>query len=438
MVSYKLQYLDEMRGGKTVRYRRRWPKDIVDQMDSAVLTVYLKNKSGPKMVREHAAIEAMFDKTVQTMRERQVGLDARSPSQKFHEAALKAAGMLDEVIGLDPDDQWLRGHLADATPDPMVKEILTNPKAKPPAATVADGIAMYRTLRCADSKAKRTRLDRLAGTMKTVWGKLDKLPLADLKRVHGRDLIEHYKSHRKRNGEPLSADTIKREIGHASAVINLALRENDLAREVENPFIDVELPKANTRKGEKRKPLSDAEFAKVSDRLKPMQSELWPLWVLMSLGVHAKELCYLERQDIDLERGVIQIRPNSLRPSEMKESRDRDVPLTPTTREAAREALRLAGDGKPVDALFARYSRGERGADSLTQLLNTKHIKLLGIDNTTYGLRHRASSKLRSAGAEQVIIDRCLGHSIRGAGASVYGGDERTEQVREWLVKAGL
>ncbi len=132
MVSDKLQHLDEMRGGKTVRYRRRWPKDIVDQMDSAVLTVYLKNKSGPKMVREHAAIEAMFEKTVQTMRARQVGIDARSPSQKFHEAAMKAAGMLDEVIGLDRDDQWLRGHLANATSDPIVKEVLTNPKAKAP------------------------------------------------------------------------------------------------------------------------------------------------------------------------------------------------------------------------------------------------------------------------------------------------------------------
>ncbi|MBO9473271.1 hypothetical protein J7413_06940 [Shimia sp. R10_1] len=56
---------------------------------------------------------------------------------------------------------------------------------------------------------------------------------------------------------------------------------------------------------------------------------------------------------------------------------------------------------------------------------------------TPYGLRHRVAAKLRSAGAEQIVIDRVLGHAIEDVGAATYGGvEDRLEVDRKWLKKA--
>ncbi len=442
MAIMKLQNMSFERGGKVARYRRRWPVDIIEMMDGDYYSHNFKNKSGPAMIREYGVVDAQFEKVVATMRQRKKG-DERTSAQVFRDASKEAAKMLDEVIGIESDDQWLRGHLADATPNPVVKEILTNPKAKEPKATVADGLKLYRQLRVKGDRQKETRLKRLEKRLEVVWGDLGALELVNLRRAHGRDLVAHFVNHKKDNGEPLSAESIAREVGQAKAVIALSIKENDLTGKVANPLDDVELPEVSGRVDEKRRPLTDEEVVKVTKSVEAVAAsnpELMDIWSLLSLGCHAKEICFLEVQDIDIERSVLKVRGNSLRGRLKTKSRDRDIPLTPNSRVAVQRALKRREDeGVEQSApLFPRYAKNDRSADSLTQTINTKHIKPIGIDATTYGMRHRASMKLRSAGAEQAVIDRALGHSQRGAGASTYGGDERVEQVREWFVKAGL
>ncbi|MEM8793631.1 MAG: hypothetical protein AAGE80_18585 [Pseudomonadota bacterium] len=315
MVSKKLKYLDAMSGGSVLRYRRRWPNDICEIVPGGgFYRVHMKNKEigSALMLAEYAQISANFDKIVGVTRKLNADLSSRSPIQRYREAALSVGEMIEGATGFDDDEQALRllileGLAGRKDVDEEVRDLLRDPEAKEPEPTVADGVALYRKMKVKEDRQKQNRLDRISAHLEKVWGPLDKLPLKDLRRHHGRDLLEHYIDLRKADGAPLTPETIKREIGSAQTIIRFSIVEHDLAGQVASPLDSLELPKDTVRSVDKRAPMSDEDFEKVSSKLREMNQspELWPIWELMSLGAHAKELLYLRRCDLDIGLGAL-------------------------------------------------------------------------------------------------------------------------------------
>ncbi|MCG7494717.1 tyrosine recombinase XerC [Thalassobius sp. Cn5-15] len=442
----KLKYIDMVGKDKsTPRYRRRIPILCQEALGKEWFQVHLRNKSGARMIAEWETIGREFDKLIADTTKRLKGEDNRSPATLWRDAILKAEGVLDGVIGLDRDDARtvVADSLIDNGEDPMVIKAVLAPDTEAPAITLLDARNIYAEERVKGDPDKTTRLERHVARMEHVLGPLKDMPLVSLKREHGRKVRDYLlNTYKKKNGKKLSVASIRREISIMSAMVALGIREHDLDGKAINPFTNLELPKSEGRKSEKRLPLPDDVVTATRAKLMTLKKNpaLHLTWRIMAgTSAHAKEVAYLELQDIDLEREALSIRANNLRGDLKTGSRDRDIPLVGDALEAAKEAVELAGkNAAPTTAIFPRYSKSRRSHDNLSGILK-KHLEAYRTSDrhTPYCLRHRISAKLRVAGAEQVVIDRVLGHSIGGIGAATYGGtDDRLEVDRKWLKKA--
>lgn len=442
----KLKYIDMVGKDKaTPRYRRRIPTRCQEALGREWFQVHLRNKSGAQMVAEWETIGREFDRLVAETTKQMNGEDNRSPATLWRDAILRAEGLLDGVSGLDRDEarSVVAEDLVKRGGDPLVVKAVLAPNTKAPEVTLLDARNIYAEERVKGDPDKTTRLERHVSRMEHVLGPLKDTPLVSLKREHGRKVRDYLlNTYRKKNGQNLSVDSVSRELSIMSAIVSLGIREHDLEGKAINPFTNLELPKSQGRKSEKRLPLPDDVVAATRAKLMSHSDNpaLHLTWRIMAgTSAHAKEVAYLELQDIDLEREVVSIRANSLRGGLKTDSRDRDIPLVGDALEAAKEAATLAGKGVgPNTPLFPRYSKTSRSHDSLSAILK-KHLGDYRTNDkqTPYGLRHRVAAKLRSVGAEQIVIDRVLGHAIEDIGAATYGGvEDRLEVDRKWLRKA--
>lgn len=407
-LTMKIMHVDQLANG-VLRFRRRFPKDVAKALGEQTLQVHIRNRQGLAFQREYAAIMQEFDRIVAETRDKLSGVDLRSPVTRWHDALLKAEGMISSVQGLEDDEGHARHLLAKGLTqygeDPLVIKALRNPAAVPPKATLQDAVNIYDKERIKGDRDKRVRLDRVLNRIAAVLGPLDELPMVDLRREHGRKFRDLLLSHRKSDGEPLSIDAVKKDITIATAVVNLGITELDLEGRAANPFKSLELPKTqHKRKNEAKPPLPDELVDKLTAKLETQGSRwLNQLWRIMAgTRAHAKEVTHLELQDFDFVTEVLQIRNNALRGHLKTESRDRAIPLVGDALEAAKELVAdMEGQGKN-DPVFPAYAGKPRGSDSLTANLN-KHLKSLGAEpkERTYGLRHRVAAKLRLAGAHR-------------------------------------
>ena len=456
----KIKHVDQLANG-VLRFRRRFPKDVVKALGESALQVHIKNREGVAFQREYAAILQDWQRIVDEARAKTEGRDARSPTTRWHEALLKAEKMVSEAKGFEgepfrdrngevvtyTDTQAVRELLVEGLMvqggDPLILKALQNPKAEIPKATLQDAVNIYDKERIKGDHDKRVRLDRVLRRIEVVLGPLGEMPLEELRREHGRKFRDHLLGLKKSNGEPLSIDAVKKDLTIAIAVVNLGIKELDLEGRAANPFKGQELPNAQQkRKNETKPPLPDNLVMAMDKKLADIGShKLHQLWRLMAgTSAHAKELAHLELGDIDLEAEVLQVRHNSHRGELKTFSRDRAIPLVGESLKAARELVEDMQGASASAPLFPAYAGKPRGSDSLSRNLN-KHLESLGAKpkERTYGLRHRVAARLRLAGAPQITIDRVLGHHIEAVGAATYGGvDDRLTVDREWMVKAGL
>lgn len=443
-LTVKLKHIDPRKSG-ALRFRRRFPKDCEEILGKAPMEVTLKNREGVKMQIEYEAVLREFDRLVDDARQRLRGADSRSPFAKWQDALLEAEGLLEGVTGLDEHEA--RGLIGDdlkkREADPLVVKALLNPKAEPPKATLQDAAQMYLNLKVKDNHQKKVRFTRTKERMEAVLGPLKELPLVDLRREHGRNVKDYLLGLKKFDGTPLAVESVRRDLTTIKAMVNLGITELDLEGRASNPFAKLELPKEVGRKIEKRPPLPDDVVKKTQSKLagvKDNDALRWSWCLMAGTSAHVKEVAFLELQDIDIEREVLEVRPNSLRGDLKTDSRDRAIPLIGDALVAAKEIVRAMEGSKPSDPVFPRYCKHERSSDALSATLNN-HIRSVTDleDTTTYGLRHRVSAKLRLAGAPQETIDRVMGHTIAATGASTYGGvDDRLTVDREWMLEAGL
>ena len=141
---------------------------------------------------------------------------------------------------------------------------------------------------------------------------------------------------------------------------------------------------------------------------------LMPL--LGETGCRLAEIVGLELNDIEMEKNLIYIRPNSIRRLKTRKS-ERTLPLVGYARRAMELAL-AKSDGK---YLFPRYVRGGKcNADHASAALN-KWLKKDFDGLTAHCLRHTFRDRLRAVECPLELIDQIGGwRSVSSIGVS-YG-----------------
>lgn len=439
-LSTKIKHVDKRPNG-VLRFRRRFPKDVVEVLGEPALQVHIKNREGLAFHREYQAIMQEFDRMVSEVRSRINGNDTRSPVERWHEALLKREELVSETIGLEDAPEFAAREIAKGlseqpNTDPLLLKALLNPEADAPKLSLRDAKMMYsRDKRLPDNEI--VRLDRITRRLEEAVGPLEKVNLEGLRRDHGRRYMDLMLNTTKLDGQPLSVATCAKESKIIAAMVNHAMREGDI--DTKNPFIGLPWPKDTGSKVNKKLPLPDDLIQRVEQRLDTGRTKELPvMWrLLKGTGMRLGEVAGLSQEDIvlDAETPHILVRPNSIRDLKTASS-NRSVPLTGDAITTAEKALEDVRPGQPV---FTRYAR-DRGADAASAALmkavraETKDKRL-----TVHGLRHRVSDKLRDVGAPVEVRHGFLGHSSTAIAESTYGSPRaRLIEFARWAKKADM
>ena len=129
-LTMKIMHVDQLANG-VLRFRRRFPKDVAQALGEQTLQVHIRNREGLPFQREYAAILQEFDRIVAETRDKLSGVDVRSPVTCWHEALLKAEGLIAEVQALEDDEAYARHLLVQGLTqngeDSLVIKALSNP-----------------------------------------------------------------------------------------------------------------------------------------------------------------------------------------------------------------------------------------------------------------------------------------------------------------------
>ncbi|WP_342070558.1 site-specific integrase [Yoonia algicola] len=418
---------------------------MAEALGEGFLQVHIRNTQGLAFHREYQAIIREFERMVSETRERMQGRDMRSPVERWHEALLKAEGLIAETTGLEDDPQFaaqmiVKGIRDRPDTDPLLIKALVNPKAAPPEVTVQDAANLYAQDKgITNKKDSMVRFDRTLRRLTDTLGPLDQMPLKSLRREHGRKLMQVLLGLKKADGSPIALGTAQRDAIIVSALITHGLKEYDLSVEVANPFMRLPWPAEEVQAVNKKLPLPDELIERIGRRLVRGRTEELPLmWrLLKGTGMRLGEIAGLTQDDLVLndETPHVLVRPNSVRNLKTASS-NRSVPLTGDTLEAAKSAVQGVGGGQPI---FSRYARG-RGADAASAaLMKAVRAETQEKKFTVHGLRHRVSDKLRHAGAPEGVRHGFLGHASEAIAESTYGSPRaRLEEFSKWAERAGL
>lgn len=428
-VTMKLKYIDELSGGRK-RFRRRWPKDVAEFRGETFFQKPLKARSGHAMVTEWETLSAEFEAIVAAHRRSVEERESMSPRALWQEAQQEAQRLLEGAHGGDEvARQVLAEDIAQSQGDPMLYRAVIQPDAAPPAYTLADAFDLYEREKVDESQGRgpRNRLARVRKKTEEALGKLSKLPIANLRRQHGRKLLDHLQNSKTSSGNPLSAETIRRELNAVRAIVELALVEFDLVGTVANPFRKLEVKTSGAAPRvdrDARLPLPVGVIAKVRERLsRAKRSELFLIWRLLEgTGCRPSEISGLRVEDVMIDHATPHIRIIWHKDRHLKTGAShRLIPLAGDALEAAQEAVKLAA-GETL--LFPHYAR-EGGFDRLSATLN-KHVRAVTGDrrHVVYSLRHNFKDKLIEAGADPRIEHRIMGHAAGNLGDRVYGSEE--------------
>lgn len=426
-VTMELKHVDELSGGRK-RFRRRFPKDVAPVVGKTFMQVAMKAREGAAMVQEHRALMADFDRQVSLAR----GESSLSPRAQWQVDRSEAEAMLSAISGL-PDENDRRDVLGEELikagyRSSLVREVL-DPSVTGPQHTLEDARQLYLKERIGDDRPKTVRLDRICNRMVETLGSLKDFPLADLKREHARSLRDAMLAATKKDGQPLSVSSVKRELNMVSAMVGHGIREFDLSDKLSNPFEKLDMPKAaqTVAARDDRDPLPADMILAMRRRLEvscktPDLVRIWDL--LAGTGCRMAEVTGLLIEDVVLDHEVphLWIRPNAIRILKTRSS-VRKVPLVGDTLRVGQEAVKEALGRGGGSSLFLPYAK-PRGADGASQSL-MKHLRTVTSNprHTNHSLRHSMKDCLREAGVPALEQNLILGHTLGGEGDTAYGGE---------------
>ena len=235
---------------------------------------------------------------------------------------------------------------------------------------------------------------------------------------------------KKRNGEPLSAATVKNsDLAALKSVFGWAVADGRLT---DNPAVDVNVARVAKVKLREREFTSEEARAilRASSHLQPgrelpqtLAAKRWIPWVLAFTGARVGEIAQMRRQDFRLTQieghpegvWVLRITPEA---GAVKTKQAREVPLHPQLLELGflafvesvrEERLFLVPDGEggiagPLQAVKNRLGEFAR-----------EHVSDRGV-SPNHGWRHRFRTVATEAGISGNVIDALCGWSARSVG----------------------
>jgi hypothetical protein len=350
VVVVSLKHIDELSGGRK-RFRRRWPKDVGKALGEAFMQRPMVAREGAALVAERETLLKEFDAVVAKHRRSQEERDRLTPRQLWAEARGEAERLTSGVVG---DVEGALDSLADEAQrneEPLLYRAIKSPEAEEPKPTLADAFDLYAAMKVDDSQGRnpRNRLDRVRRRTEEALGRLNELPMDDLRREHGRAVLTVLKEATTSTGKPLSSETIKRELNMLAAITEIGLLEFDLAGVRANPFRRLETKRpgeAPVSATEARLPLPPEIIAEVRHRLvtKAKTPDLSLIWRMVEgTGCRPSEVAGLRVEDVRLDHEIPHIRVEWHEDRRVKTTPSiRWVPLVGDALEAAKEAVNAA------------------------------------------------------------------------------------------------
>lgn len=358
------------------------------------------------------------------------------------EAKLAAVAMLD-TLGLSAGDGLTEVHvpLDDGRIDVMtpahdiLMDFLMDREIKPSVVTRAAHSLLNNKLPVLLSEAFSVYLGnhskgqdkKFQEAQKQHWDKLinfvgDK-PIKALTRADAR----MYRDHRLASG--VASTTVAREINAIKAILTKAIRELSLG--IPNEFAGIEIPKAN-KNVKDREPYTTDEIRLIaSEALKVNDEQRRIVIALAFTGARLAEMVGLRKQDLDLKKRSIYIRPHDGR-SLKNEQSSREIPLLPM----AYEALKAQAQIVQGDFLFPRYATFDScNANSASAALN-KWAKKFVPKKTLHCFRHSLRDLLRAVMCPEALAKEIGGWSSSHDVSVQYGQGYPLDLKLEWLSKA--
>ena len=285
--------------------------------------------------------------------------------------------------------------------------------------TLSSWAKEYLAMKAIDPAPTRTAVDMLTN----IIGDKD---VREYSRADARGLVSALHLRGLRSG------TIRRRIVSICAVVNFAFRE--LEHDRRNPFSGLLIPKEGKDKQERLPFTTDQlrEAYKIALCGKSRVRLCVP--ILGETGCRIAEVIGLRKEDVDLKKEMIRVRPHPYRSLKTSGS-ERDIPLVGVALEAAQ---RLMIDNESP-FLFPEYIRESEGcmATHASNAVN-KWLKRDFGGRTAHCLRHAFRDRLRAVECPLEMIDALGGWSSVGTAGSRYGQGFDLAHKRKWLVKMAI
>ena len=242
-----------------------------------------------------------------------------------------------------------------------------------------------------------------------------------------RRYLAHVRTARTRAGKPPAARTLARRVAALRRYFTWLTRTGVLDA---NPSVRLSGPK-----GESRLPhvLGAEDLEILLDRPRPVTEDdpvairardAAVLELLYGSGLRVSELCGLDLESVDTERGLVRVWG--------KGSKQRQVPVSPPAADAVRawkeHRHELAGANTPEGALFLNRRGNRLGTRDVRRILDRRAAS----PTHPHALRHTFATHLLDNGADLRVVQELLGHvSLQTTQVYTHVSKERLLQVYE-------
>ncbi|TIN65845.1 MAG: hypothetical protein E5Y30_31495 [Mesorhizobium sp.] len=457
IVDYWQERKSKKLGSSSYRYRRVVERELRSTLGKGEITIALGSVKGEALAKYrqvHREVEQMlsaawdevrginrpktarelFQETVQRIKA--LGLNPYRPptgdvedgDDHDHDTRdwIERSAVAEGIAAKYPTDPETDHPLGVSAEDTRLVRMLHTARPKIPAPTIMDAKKRYLQNRFAlrepgelDRKKDEQRAERAADAIVEALGRVP--TIASITREEARKVQAYLKGR-------VSAGTVDRYLNDIRSIINHAIAEFPDLHEEKNHFTGLPILAGGRWGGptadEEGRPLTVAEATAIRERIERLsrQHDLILIWrMLEGTGCRLAEVTGLRVVDVvaDGEMPYLDVKPHSRRGLKTVAS-IRRVPLVGDALDAARAALKLAGDS---EMLFPRY--GVEGGNTAASAALMKHVREISDDKLArvHSLRHNMADKLKVAGIEEADRKLVLGHALGGEGKR-YGGPE--------------
>jgi integrase len=451
-----LQYVQEPKNGRGIyRYRRRVPVELKPYIGKGEFIASL-GQTKPEALKRYPAIHSTVERELE-LAAKALARDKRKQSTGDKTPLERYGELMDEIraLGLEnpeayPGDEgeaFVREVIADSiaaryaedpeTGHPLISDpadafkvqALMGAVPAKPSPTLEDAKKVYVAEKLDGTDFEfRKKLRRVERIVEAVNAALDPVPPLDRwTRETAKKVRDHYIA------MGLKPASVKRELNTLKGMITCYITEKEA--KFTNPFSKLELPKNVEAASESRYPIPDEIKDKITaiilSRAKQDVQLLWRL--LDGTGARIAEITGLRVQDIVTYGELPHLKIVAHPERRLKtDSSTRDVPLVGDAMEAAKQALKMAGDGPYV---FARYIKPTGPTTASAVLM--KRIREVTDEpkHTVHSLRHGMADRLSLAETSAIDRNAIMGHLNPGTGERHYGGSYAKLKVLTRVMK---